>query len=150
MGNAINYRRIPHALLSFAAFMIAGSVVRSLMVGHPAIMFMSDTNTTPTPTAIHDKLVQGAAQAKASFPQKLDDITTQTAMLVDGMMVTYVYDLDGVITDAGALRKGLADKVCSTSETSGLIRLGVTLQYEYHDATSKAVLASFKFTSCPA
>jgi hypothetical protein len=136
-------------LLSIASFVIAGSVVRSLIAGHPVILFMPD-NAPPTPAAIHDELVQGAAQAKASFPRKLDDITTQTAMLVDGMTVTYVYDLNSVITDAGAMRKGLADKVCSAPETSNLIRRGVTLQYEYRDAASKAVLGKFAFSSCPA
>jgi len=52
------------------------------------------------PPSLHDQLVTSITQAKQALPMKLDDITTLTDEQVDGLKVTYVYQLDVPQVDA--------------------------------------------------
>jgi hypothetical protein len=141
MEKAVNLRRLLRALLGIALFVIVGSVVRSLIAGHPEMIFTP--HTPPTPTAIHDALV--ASLKDAVLPKKLDDSTTLTAVRVDGLRVVYSH---GVITDVALLRTSLTKRACDTPDMRAGIKNGVSYRYEYW--TDKTMVGSVDVTSCPA
>ena len=97
--------------------------------------------------SMHDQLVQYANSVSASLPQKIDEETTQTAVHVDGLRATNVYELNRQVIDANLYQTTLTQRVCGGEPTHGMVVKGATYRYEYWNAGK--FLGGFDVTSCP-
>jgi clan AA aspartic protease (TIGR02281 family) len=100
----------------------------------------------PLMTPLGDQLAQGVSNDTASLPKKIDDITTLTAERLDGLQMTYVYELNGELSDSAQAR--LTNRVCNMPALRDPMAKGVTYRYEYWRAGT--LLGGFDIASCPA
>jgi hypothetical protein len=98
----------------------------------------------PFLTPLRDQLAQEVNNDNASLPKKVDDITTLKAERVNGLQVTYVYELNGELSDSA--QASLTNRVCNVPGMRDAMAKGVTYRYEYWNAGK--LLGGFNVASC--
>jgi hypothetical protein len=104
----------------------------------------------PTPADVHAELAEYTRTIK--LPSKVDDITTMTAVRLDGDVITYTYDVKGLTkADFEAYHDSSeadrTEKVCGDSLTRKVIDAGIAIHSEYRN--SGATLGEIVISSCP-
>ena len=83
-----------------------------------------------------------AEELKATTPKKIDADTTLIDCWSNGKQLTYVYQLNTVVTNPppsmmAELRKAIVEKVCASNMKVGMISYHVTYQYLYKTLGNK-------------
>jgi hypothetical protein len=101
--------------------------------------------TWMAPAPVHDQLVASAVTIKHGLPVKIDDVTIQRDVRVEGNRMVYVYDVTfaSMNTEAQSI---LTQRVCASNDMRKAMIQGVSYGYEYWNAGS--LIGQFTVTSC--